>query len=56
MTYVATTLSMFMVKSHVHFDTGKSNNEEDWGILLIDARSNFNEGDLKIMVYIARHE
>ena len=30
--------------------------EEDWGILLIDARNAFNEGNRKMMLCVARHE
>ena len=31
-------------------------NEDPWGVLLIDARNAFNEGNRKLMVWLARHE
>ena len=33
-----------------------NNADENWGVLLIDARNAFNEGNRKMMVYVARHE
>ena len=32
------------------------NEEDSWGVLLIDARNAFNEGNRKMMLYVARHE
>ena len=34
----------------------KFENENPWGILLIDTCNTFNEGNSKLMVYVARHE
>ena len=33
-----------------------SDNEDPWGVLLIDTRNAFNEGNRKLMVWVARHE
>ena len=32
------------------------NDEDDWGVFLIDARNAFNEGNRKIMAHVARRE
>ena len=32
-----------------------ADDEEPWGVLLIDARNSFNEGNRKKMVWVARH-
>ena len=34
----------------------KLNDDEGWGILPIDARNAFNEGNTKMMSWVARHE
>ena len=33
-----------------------SDNGDPWGVLLIDARTAFNEGNRKLVMWVARHE
>ena len=38
------------------WDRHEKNENDFWGFLLIDARNTFNEGNRKMMIWVARHE